>query len=448
MVEGLYKKIYGNSVVFANLRRQRRIPYLPQEKLYALRDARLREMVKYAAATVPFYAQLFKKQKIDVRDIKTVDALERLPFIDRETVRKSPHLFTSTSKNGKSAISFVTSGSTGTPLTIMHDPYSLLANIAFGERERAIKRKALDGVQKYREMYISYPNSTIAKVWEFYKQWTFLPVRPGRLTMSVSDAIENIMAAIDRFRPHIIVGYGSYLETFYRFLRLQGLHIHRPRMLVYVADSMTSAGKKMIEQEFGVPVFSAYNAVEAFKIGYFCENRTGFHLHEDLCHVTIVDASGEKVPNGQKGEVVISNLVNHGTVLLNYRLGDIASLSDKKCSCGRTFRILSELEGRVEDVIFLSGNKFIHPRAVWEVFKGRNEVLQYQLIQVDRKRFKLKLVTLHKQAYQGIITSILEDLYQLIGERVTIEPAYCPISERQKTAKFRPVVSMCKQDGP
>ena len=74
---------------------------------------------------------------------------------------------------------------------------------------------------------------------------------------------------------------------------------------------------------------SRYCAVESFKIGYFCEERTGFHLHEDLCHLRVLAADGREAAPGEPGEVVISNLVNHASVLLNYRLGDIATYSSE-----------------------------------------------------------------------------------------------------------------------
>ncbi|HLE26348.1 MAG TPA: hypothetical protein VI935_11990, partial [Thermodesulfobacteriota bacterium] len=60
MIRKFLNKLYGNAVVFANLRGQSRVPYLPEEKLGELRDARLKEIVKYAAETVPYYRSLFK----------------------------------------------------------------------------------------------------------------------------------------------------------------------------------------------------------------------------------------------------------------------------------------------------------------------------------------------------------------------------------------------------
>lgn len=441
------KKVYGNGVVFANLRGQRRIPYLPEEELHALRDARLRMIMRYAVDTVPYYRSLFQRERIEPREIRSAKDLDRLPLIDKEIVRSDPDLFVSTSRKGRQSIPFVTSGTTGAPLKVHHDQHSLLANIAFGERERDVIMRILGGAFGHREVYINYPGATIRKVWDFYRQRTFIPVRPERLVLSVLEPVEGIVKAINCFRPDVIISYGSYLGTLFRVLALRGIRMHLPRMLIYVADLMTGEARSFIEEKFGIPVVSRYNAVEAFKIGFFCEARMGFHLHEDLCHVKIVNASGQNAGSGEKGEVVISNLVNRGTVLLNYRLGDIASISSERCPCGRTLPILSELEGRVEDIIFLSNGEFVHPRAIWGVFKQRNEVLQYQFIQHELNRFELRLVTVDCETYQRIINGILADLRHLLGESAVIESQYYREPERREGGKFRPVISLCKQKG-
>jgi phenylacetate-CoA ligase len=447
MLTDIINKICGNALVFSKLPGQRGVPYLPRAKLHALRDARLREMVRYAAKTVPYYLNLFRREKIDPGEIRTVEDLDRLPFIDKEVVRKNPHYFVSASRRGKKSIPFTTSGTTGMPLTIYHDQHSLLFNIAFGEREREVQSKICDRKLGHREVVIFYPGNTSSKVWDFYRRMTFIPVRPERLVLSVLQPIEQIVQSINRFRPNVIRSYGSYLETLFRILAQREIQMHLPRMLIYGADTMTEGGKSFIEEKFGVPVFSLYNAVEAFKIGFSCEQRQNFHLHDDLCHVMIIDKSGEKTANGKKGEVVISNLVNHGTVLLNYRLGDIASISMEKCSCGRTLALLSEFEGRVEDVIFLPNGEFVHPRAVWKIFKFRNEVLQYQLIQHEPERFELSIVTADRDIYHRVIDDILADLRHLLGKSATIESEYQQELERQKGGKFRPVISLCTPEG-
>jgi len=444
MVIDILHKIYGNGVVLKNLYGQRRIPYLPEEKLHELRDARLKSIVKYAAETVPYYQNLFKKEKIDPREIQSVKDLDHLPFIEKEMVRKDPTQFVSTSQRGRKAIFFVTSGTTGMPVKVYHDQYSLLANIAFGEREREVMTKFCGRSLEYRIVMILYSGSTTEKVQNLYRQWTFIPIRPDQITFSVLDPFEDIVKRIDHFRPDVLIGYGSYLETFFKTLFFRSISMHLPKVLIYVAEAMTVEGRTFIEEKFGIQILSQYNAVEAFKIGFSCEDRKGFHLHEDLCHVKVIDSNGKKMVSGEKGEVVISNFINHGTVLLNYRLGDIGSLSEEKCPCGRNLPLLSELEGRVEDILFLPDGRFIHPRAIWGVVKKRGEVLRYQLIQHELGRFELRFVTVNKETYSRIVDEILPDLRSILGDAVTIEFKYCEELKPQEGGKFRPVLSFCK----
>lgn len=445
MIRDFLRKVYGSGVVCANLRGQRGIPYRSEEELWALRDARLREVVTYAADTVPYYQNLFRREGIDPQSIKTVHDLRRIPLVEKVTVRKNPRLFISTSRRGKNSIAFTTSGSTGEPSTIHHDHESLLANIAYGERERSVFSTICGKRFGLREAYIVRPRSTITKVWDYYQKHTFASSSRPRLLLDVLRPIEQVVDAINSFRPDVLVGYGSYLEAFFRTLRFKGIQMHLPRVLFYGAECMTEAGKALIEKEFGVPVLSIYNSVEAFKIGFLCEARHGFHLHDDLCHVRIMNANGEDIPAGDKGEVVISNLVNKGTVLLNYRLGDVASLATGNCSCGRVLPLLSELEGRIEDILFLANGGFVHPRAVWATLSQRNEVLKYQFIQHKPERFELKLVTVDYQSYQLVVGDIHADLRRLLGESAVIECEFYTALEPEASGKFRPVMSKCKQ---
>jgi len=446
MIGDFLNKLYGNAVVLANLKGQRGVPYLPEEELKAKRDARLRKIVNYAAKTVPFYRDLFREKKIDPREIRTVDDLDLLPILDKQTFRKDPHLFLSTSRRGRMSLPFVTSGSTGMPLTVYHDQYSLLSNIAFGEREREVVSTICEKKFGYKEVIIAYPGNTGSKVLDFYQRMTYIPFRPERLVLSVQDPIERIVEAVNHFRPDVIKSYGSYLETFFRLLNFRRIEMFLPRVLIYGADSMTSEGRSFIEKKFGIPILSTYNAVEIFKIGFFCVERKGFHIHEDLCQVKIVNSNGKKVGCDKTGEVVISNLVNMGTVFLNYRLGDVAAISNQKCPCGRTLPLLTDLDGRVEDIIFLPNGDFVHPRAIWRVFKGRDEILQYQLIQHARDRFVLRLAAADSKTYQRVIDGILTDLRHILGENAIIEAENYQELERQGFGKFRPVISLCSQE--
>src|SRR5580765_2132109 len=111
-MRNLARKLYGNLVVLRHMG-QKRVPYLPEEQWRALSDARVRAIVRHAAATVPHYRDLFRAEGIDVRDIRTARDLDRLPLLDKAMVSQAPERFRSEVVNDTDALPFVTSGSTG-----------------------------------------------------------------------------------------------------------------------------------------------------------------------------------------------------------------------------------------------------------------------------------------------------------------------------------------------
>jgi phenylacetate-CoA ligase len=209
---------------------------------------------------------------------------------------------------------------------------------------------------------------------------------------------------------------------------------------------MTVGGRRLIEEQFDIPVLSRYVCVEALKVAFTCEERKAFHLHDDLVHVRIVGPDGQAVTPGERGEVVVSNLVNRGTVLLNYRLGDTAALVGELCSCGRNLTLLTDLEGRVEDIIYLPDGRFLHPRVICSVFENRKDVLQYQLIQHDMDCFHLKLVSVDRARRGRTAAELLQGLTELLGTSAKLEITYHERLPRQAGGKFRPVLSLLKNE--
>jgi len=434
------RRIWGNLVVLASLRGQKRTPFLPRPQLDALRDARVRRIVAHAAQTVPHYRELFAREGIDPRWIRGAADLERLPLLDPQLVRREPARFLSDSRRARGALSFLTSGCTGQPREVRHDRRSLLANIAYGERERAPVIALCGGSFRPRELYIGYETSNFRKVLAFYQANTRLPVKPRRTPVSMLASFDDIVRAINEVRPDLLTAYGSFLDVFFRTVEARGVEIHRPKVIMFMGEALPSDRRAWIERELGARVLSRYCATEAFKIGYFCEAATGFHLHEDLCHVRVGAASRP----GEAGEVVISNLVNYATVLLNYPMGDVATLSADACPCGRTQRVLSEVQGRVEDVLRLPGGATLHPRAVWAVLKDDRSILQYQLIQHDLGRFELKLATLDAATFAPARERALRALRPLLGADAELQASWhedLGRSERERTGKFRAVES-------
>ncbi len=453
MLRDFMRKAYGSFIVLRNLPGQSRVPYLPLEELHELRDRRVRETVRYAAQTVPFYRDWFREQGIDPADIRTADDLDRLPLITKHLYREQPERFRSTSKLARNAMSMTSGGSTGEPITVYRDHASLLARGAHSQRERAVVRNMLGGVRARRELTLALPAGSTARSVKFRRESTFAYLRRrNRRVLWLGTPIDEVIAEINQFQPHSIGAYGSYVEALFRVVAQRGIDMHLPQMVAYGADTMSEDGMQLIREDFGVAVFSTYGSIEAPGIGFLCEECTGFHLNVDLVHLKLIDTEGRRVKPGERGEVVISNLTNRATVLLNYRLSDLGVLLEQPCPCGRTLP-LARIEGRVEDILRLPDGGFLHPASVYDVFhEGRlrdgGQVLQFQVVQRAIDDFEVRLAMADRAAYDAVVSAYVADLQQVLGPSAKLEPVYYqgPVLAGP-TGKVRRFVSLLEGDG-
>jgi phenylacetate-CoA ligase len=256
-----------------------------------------------------------------------------------------------------------------------------------------------------------------------YRSTTMRSALSRRQWIPVTQSVEHILQRITELRPDVLSGYGSYIEQLFRLVAGRGLPMHLPRVVRYGGDWMSPEGRAFIEEHFGLPVLSNYNAVEALKIGHFCEVRRGYHLYEDLCDLWIAGANGAPGRPGERGEVVISNLVNRGTVLFNYRLGDFARLSGDPCPCGRTSAVLSSIEGRVGEIIHLPSGDLVHPFAFFPVMKRYKEVTRWRIVQEEPTRFELKLATVDAAAFERVSQPLAREVSDVL-EGSTVRVTY------------------------
>lgn len=439
----MIRKVYGNAIVLAAAAGRRGIAYAPAEHIARLRDARIRRLVHYAASTVPYYRDYFRDEGVDPGEIRNAADLARLPLLEKATVSADPARFRSESHHGRRALKFKTSGSTGLPLDIWHDRRSILENIAYSEPERAVATGIIGRGTGYRSFRVNRASSTLGEVQAFCARNTLIPGKPQHLRIDVNEPPEAVVERIRELRPEIFGGYGAYLEMFFRYLYENQVSIPMPRLVNYGAEGMTMPGRRLITEAFGIPVIASYNAVESFKVGFQCGHGPDYHVHGDLCHLRIVDTAGNDVEEGKPGEVVITNLVNRGTVLLNYRLGDRAALTSTPCECGRTFRRLTGLEGRVLDAIVRPGGSFIHAGAIWSVLAQGRGVVRYQFIQDELERFSVKLVTVDDGSFDRFRRDVLPELRSLLGASARIEISRHDEIPPDASGKFRPIRSRC-----
>jgi phenylacetate-CoA ligase len=259
----------------------------------------------------------------------------------------------------------------------------------------------------------------------------------------LSDPASKNVTLVNEFKPDLIRSYGSYLTNMFAYVQDTGRTFHRPKIVTYDSDGLSDSVRRLILDELKIHVFTVYGAAEAMAIGFDCERHTGIHLNIDLYPVRIVDSTGKTLANGETGDLVVSNLVNRGTILLNYRLGDLAAILPAGCSCGRSLPLLSYPPGRCDDMLQLPSGELLHPQAVRIIFT-EEDLWEYQVVQQTITHFSVALVPSEKCNRQVTKDSIAKKFSQTFGEGISVDISYVDSIDRTKTGKFRPIISLAQ----
>ena len=432
----------------------------PFEARFPFRDAavieraqrrRLEATVAHAYEHVPYYRETMRRIGLGPGDVRTAADLAHLPLIDREHVQRDPEYFLSRAEPLSSYVELRSGGSTGDPVSLFHHPFSLFEQAVYSQRRRAIISR-LAGRRRYREARVAdVPGSWAGgrHVAHAFEGLSLVPptFRVNRREYVAMTPLEELIPRLNEFRPQVISSFGSFQEMLFTHLLRGGARMHLPRVAVYAGDGMSESARAMIGREFGVEVLSTYTASEAFQIGFECERHRGHHLNVDLFPVRIVSDEGREVPEGESGEVVVSNLQSRGTLLLNYRLNDVAARLPGRCPCGRTLPLLSLVHGRSDEWLEDAQGRRIHSQAVRVFLHDELEVLRFQVIQEARGRFRAALVTAPGADPDAIARRLARRFESAFGEGTELTVTFVDSLPRTAAGKARPVVSMSTPRG-
>jgi phenylacetate-CoA ligase len=437
-------RLLWSAYTYAHARREQRLPWRDLDDVLAIQRRRVRAIVHHAYAHVPFYRDAMDARGLRPGDIRSADDLARLPLIDGRTHRQDPARFRSTSAGLGPGLCLTSSGTMGHTKEFCHDRRALLLSLAHGQRQRHVLAHFIGRGAGYRELSLLRDGAVGARIRAFYEKqlWTPRRVDLTRLALTPGELpFADEVARINAFRPDVVIGYGSYLGAFYRAMGMRGVAFHRPRVMVYGADGMPDTDRAYIETHLGIPVVSLYQSTESLRIGFQCERREGLHLSLDAVAVRLVDDAGHDVGPGEAGQVVISNLINRGTVLLNYRLGDMAVRGRTPCACGRTLPLLESLVGRTDDLIHLDDGRTMHALQLLPRLRRASDVERLQVIQEEAHAFRIHAVNDTGHDLPEAAARLRDELCAVIGVRCEVAVVWVESLPPESNGKTRVVIS-------
>jgi phenylacetate-CoA ligase len=415
------RRLYWNAFTLWHVRGERTLPFRSLDEITAIQNRRVRAIVAHAYDTVPWYRETMDAAHLDPRDVVTAENLRLLPLITPSDLAHNPTRFVSRSFIDGRALDIASSGTSGYAKSISYDPRALFLALAHGHRQRHVIAAFAGKTSGYREMRIARETSVAFQIRRFYEANSWVPGRFD-LERSRAEPDGDFQSTIDRLnevKPDVVHGWGGHVGAVFRYAARRGAGMHRPRCITYGAEPMSDADRMLIENDFGVPVVSTYQAAEALRIGFQCEQRKGFHLSVDHTAVQVVDSAGDAVAPGERGEVIVSNLVNRATVLLNYRLGDVVTSSSSTCACGRSLPVIESIDGRTGDFLRLGDGRKLHALAVTPMMRVKG-VVQVQLVQEDFRRFTVRAVCADSNDWDRINPEIATRLRSMLGDSAQI----------------------------
>lgn len=427
----LYERLFS-SVLYpayeSGLRRRKTLAYLAQyeaqqwlspEALRKLQTERLRALLEHCQAQVPYWRRRFRELGFSWQDLRGPEDLARLPVTGKDEIRAHYDEMIAENWRGRTSRK-TTGGSTGQPFSFEYTRESyerrmavMLRGYGWAGAGFGVKRLDLWGTD------LGLPSRA-----QRAKAKLFDAILRRRVMSSFTmrrDNLHEYAGEIETYRPQVIVGYTSPLETLAEWILEHGPLKWRPGSVITAAEMLSDRQRATIERAFGAPVFHTYGCREFMLIGAECEQHRGYHASDDHLVVEVADDAGRPLESGV-GNVVITDLYNWGMPFLRYANGDLARAGDpqQRCPCGRGLRLFGPVEGRRLDVLRTPDGRILPGEFFPHLMK---EIASVDRFQVRQKRLdRLEILVVPRGEFTAADEAFLrEHVGRVAGSAVQLE---------------------------
>ena len=359
---------------------QKEIETMPYEQIKAHQDSLIGKQIKHVYENVPYYKNLMDEKGVKPEDIKTTDDLHKLPFLTKSDLREAYPYGLLAKPLSECVRIHSTSGTTGKRVIAFYTQHDI--DIWEDCCARAI-------------MAVGGTKDDVCQVCYGYGLFTGGPGLNGgshkvgclTLPMSSGNTERQIQFMVD-LQSTIICCTPSYAAYIGETLKEMGYTKDDISLKagIFGAEAWTEEMRRDIENTLGIKAYDIYGLTELAGPGvsFECEEQTGMHINEDHYIAEIIDPdTGEVLPEGSKGELVLTSVDKEAFPLLRYRTRDICILTRKKCSCGRTFVKMTKPMGRSDDMLIIRGVN-VFPSQIETVLLEQGYSPNYR-IEVDRE---------------------------------------------------------------
>jgi len=249
-----------------------------------------------------------------------------------------------------------------------------------------------------------------------------------------SKRLNHLKRIIIKNNIKFIVGDPIYLSILAQKMLNNKSDITNIKGIISMNSILTNSCRKKIQKAFNCKVYNHYGCSEVPDIANECEYNN-LHINPNSVYVEFLN-DGRLINKGQIKKIILTNLDNYIMPLINYNIGDIGTLLNTKCKCGRNSLLIKSVEGRIEDLIVLGKREFITPSNLDKCFFGLNGILLYQVIQIDKKQIVIKIVK-NRMCNPKTIDEIKKNIKVIFKKDIKVEFRFVKKISKEKSNKIK-----------
>lgn len=405
-----------------------------ESQLIDYQNQRLREIVAYCYENVPYYKNVFDKIGLKPFDIRTIEDLGKIPFLDKIKVRQAGTELVSREFDPKKLFKSHTSGSTGTPMLVYFSPETCPAQWGF------VWARARPGVRR-GDRYASFQSQLLVepdrKKPPFWRMNYIAKQRLYSVWHLQDENLKYYFEDLNSFKPEYIQGYPSAMYIVAEYMKRKGLFFaHQLKAALSIFETVQGIHKETIEEVWQCPLWDQYGQGERVGIItlYECGN---YHYDMDFSIIEFIPVENNE--NEEIAEIVGTSFINKAWTLLRYRTGDLVLIDrNSRCHCGRPGPVIKSVIGRTGDIITTpDGRRVMNVTSVVRDVPGLVE-LQVVHSKVDEIIINVARSSSYNQDSENTILSRLGDSF---GPSIALKINYVDRIERTSGGKFKAIVS-------
>ncbi|MET7686008.1 phenylacetate--CoA ligase PaaK [Streptomyces sp. NPDC005423] len=415
---------------------------LDPDGLRALQLERLRSSLRHAYENVPFYRHSFDRAGVRPDDCRSLADLARFPFTTKADLRENyPYGMFAVPRERVRRL-HASSGTTGRPTVVGYtdNDLSLWADMVARSIRAAGGRRG--DIVHVAYGYGLFTGGLGAHYGAERLGCTVVPASGGMTARQVQ--------LIQDLRPRVIMVTPSYMLALLDEFERQGVDPRGTslRVGVFGAEPWTESMRAEIEERFAIDAVDLYGLSEVIGPGVAqecVETKDGLHIWEDHFFPEVVDpVTGEVLPEGEKGELVLTSLTKEAMPVIRYRTRDLTRLLP---GTARVFRRMEKITGRSDDLVILRGVN-LFPTQIEEIVLRTPGVAPHFQLRLTREG-RLDALTVRAEARPDATDGVREAASRAIaaavkdgiGVSVTVE-IVAPESLERSVGKIRRIVDL------